>query len=210
MNPQRVPLAPPLVSYLGCRDYAKTQVEMREFTQHRSGLTTDALWLCEHPAVYTLGQATRAELVPAPGEIPVVQSDRGGQITYHGPGQVVAYLLLDIARRGLRVRDLVHRSEQAVIDLLASYGLHGDRRIGAPGVYVGAAKIAAIGFRIRHGFCYHGLALNVAMDLAPFHMIDPCGYAGLAVTQLADLGVALPPAAVAPALADSLCEQLQT
>src|SRR5690606_18498332 len=159
------------------------------FTAERSALTPDELWLVEHPPVYTLGIATRPEHLPRVANgIPVVRSDRGGQITYHGPGQVVLYLLLDLRRLGLTVRPLVRRMEQAVIDLLAGYGVEAEGRPDAPGVYVrGGAKIAALGLRIRNGCCYHGIALNVDMDLSPFHAIDPCGARGLAVTQTRDL-----------------------
>jgi lipoyl(octanoyl) transferase len=164
---------------------------MQEFTTNRTDDTPDELWLTEHPPVYTLGLAGRDEHLPRVANgIPVVRVDRGGQITYHGPGQVVIYLLLDMRRRGLNVRPLVRVMEQAVIALLADHGIAAANRIDAPGVYVGAAKIAALGLRIRRGCCYHGLALNVDMDLGPFRDINPCGYPGLEVTQTCDLGVA--------------------
>ncbi|WP_210756900.1 lipoyl(octanoyl) transferase LipB [Caldichromatium japonicum] len=159
---------------------------MRAFTEMRGPTTPDELWLLEHAPVFTLGQAGLPEHLLDPGTIPVIQSDRGGQVTYHGPGQLIAYLLFDLRRAGIGVRYLVERLEQAVIDLLHGYGIRGERRPGAPGVYVAEAKIAALGLRVRNGCCYHGLALNVAMDLAPFARINPCGYPGLAVTQLAD------------------------
>ena len=176
---------------LGRVDYDKTWRAMREFTENRTATTPDELWLLEHPPVYTLGVAGRAAHLPrAANGIPVVKVDRGGQITYHGPGQIVLYTLLDLRRRGLAVRPLVRLMELSVIDLLATYGIAAAGRIEAPGVYVDGAKIAALGLRIRDGRCYHGLALNVDMDLSPFHVIDPCGYSGLAVTQARDLGIA--------------------
>ena len=162
---------------------------MRHFCDHRSTDTTDEIWFMQHPPVYTLGLAGRREHVIAPVTIPVVHSDRGGQVTYHGPGQLVVYTLLDLRRLGIGPRELVKRLEQAVIGLLAERGVQGARRAGAPGVYVGGAKVAALGLRIRRGFSYHGLALNVDMDLEPFSRIDPCGYPGLAVTRLLDLGI---------------------
>ncbi|MDB5808005.1 MAG: octanoyltransferase [Betaproteobacteria bacterium] len=180
-----------LARHLGCADYAATVQAMRDFTLQRTAQTTDELWLVEHPPVYTLGVAARAQHLPrADNGIPVVKTDRGGQITYHGPGQIVIYLLLDLQRRKLTVRPLVRLMENAVIDLLAGFGVVASGRVDAPGVYAGDAKIAALGLRIRNGRCYHGLALNVDMDLSPFHAIDPCGYAGLAVTQTRDLGIA--------------------
>lgn len=178
------------VRRLGRVDYEPAWRAMREFTSARSTDSADELWLLEHPPVYTLGIAGRDEHLPrAENGIPVIRTDRGGQITYHGPGQVVLYLLLDMRRRGLSVRPLVRLMEKAVIDLLAGYGLAAAGRIEAPGVYVGDAKIAALGLRIRNGCCYHGLAFNVDMDLSPFRAIDPCGYSGLAVTQTRDLGI---------------------
>jgi lipoyl(octanoyl) transferase len=172
---------------LGLVDYLATWAEMRAFTDTRTAATDDELWLLQHPPVFTLGQAGRREHILDPGTISVVQSDRGGQVTYHGPGQLVAYLLLDLRRTGLGVKGLVHLLEQAVIDLLAEVGIQAQARPDAPGVYVAGAKIAALGLRVRHGCSYHGLALNVDMDLRPFARINPCGYPGLAVTQLLDL-----------------------
>jgi lipoyl(octanoyl) transferase len=164
---------------------------MRDFTARRTADTPDELWLLQHPPVYTLGIATRPQHLPRLDTgIPLVKTDRGGQITYHGPGQPVIYLLLDMQRRGVTVRPLVRLMENAVIDLLADYGVAARGSADAPGVYVGKAKIAALGLRIRNGCCYHGVALNVDMDLDPFKAIDPCGYPGLDVTQLRDLGVA--------------------
>lgn len=159
---------------------------MRAFTDARGCTTEDELWLLEHPPVFTLGQAGQRVHLRGTGAIPVVQSDRGGQVTYHGPGQLIAYLMLDLRRRGVGVKRLVSLLEQSVIDLLARQGIDGTLRPGAPGAYVEGAKIAALGLRVRRGCSYHGLALNVAMDLGPFQRIDPCGYPGLAVTQLRD------------------------
>jgi lipoyl(octanoyl) transferase len=179
-----------LVRELGRVEYEPTWRAMREYTAGRGADSADELWLLEHPPVYTLGIAGRSGHLPRVANgIPVIRADRGGQITYHGPGQIVLYLLLDLRRRQLTVRPLVRLMEQAVIDLLASYGIASEGRIEAPGVYVDGAKIAALGLRIRNGCCYHGLAFNVSMDLSPFHAIDPCGYSGLAVTQARDLGI---------------------
>lgn len=179
-----------VVKRLGCVEYETTWAEMQSFTALRNESTADEIWLLQHPPVYTVGVAGRAAHLPRTATgIRVVHIDRGGQITYHGPGQVIAYVLVDMKRRALGVRELVRRLEQAVIDLLGQYGIDSARRIAAPGVYVGDAKIAALGLRIRRSCSYHGLALNVDMDLSPFHAIDPCGFPGLAVTRLRDLGV---------------------
>ncbi len=175
---------------LGLVDYLPTWRAMQDFTTARGPDTPDELWLLEHPPVYTLGLAGKPEHLLRATDIPVVKIDRGGQITYHGPGQVIAYLLLDLKRRNIGVKELVRRMEQAVIDLLAEYGVNAERRDKAPGVYVGGAKIAALGLRIRGGCCYHGISFNVDMDLAPFAAINPCGYAGLAVTQAKAQGIA--------------------
>lgn len=180
---------------------------MRAFTEARMADTPDEIWLLEHPPVFTLGQAARAEHLLAPGDIPVVATDRGGQVTYHGPGQIMAYTLLDLRRLGLGVRTLVERLEGAVIALAAAHGLAAEGRRDAPGVYVSGAKLAALGLRVRQRGCYHGLALNVAMDLSPFGRINPCGYAGLAVTDLRTLGVALDLPAARAALATRLAQQ---
>jgi len=178
------------VRKLGLADYEPTWRAMRQFTAARGPQNPDEIWVLEHPPVYTIGVAGKPEHLPRVANgIPVVRIDRGGQITYHGPGQIVAYLLLDMRRLGITVRPLVRRMEGAVIALLAEYGVPAAGRVEAPGVYVGAAKIAALGLRIRNGCCYHGLALNVDMDLSPFHAIDPCGYPGLDVTQMRDLGI---------------------
>jgi lipoyl(octanoyl) transferase len=162
---------------------------MQALTRARDERAPDELWLVEHPPVYTLGLAARREHVLAPGDIPVIATDRGGQVTYHGPGQLVAYAMLDLRRRSLGVKEMVRRLEQSAIDVLAGYGIAGERRAGMPGVYVDGAKIAAVGLRVARGCSYHGLALNVDLDLEPFSRIDPCGYPGLACTRLADLGV---------------------
>jgi lipoyl(octanoyl) transferase len=180
-----------IVRQLGRVEYAPTWRAMQAFTGQRTADTPDEIWLLEHPPVYTQGQAGKPEHLIAATDIPVVPIDRGGQITYHGPGQVVAYVLVDLRRRGYGIRELVSRMEQAVIDLLAVHGVSAERLEGAPGVYVGGAKIAALGLRVKHGCTYHGLAFNVDMDLAPFAAINPCGYAGMAVTQCRDLGVKL-------------------
>jgi lipoyl(octanoyl) transferase len=183
---------------------------MQTFTRARTADTSDEIWLLQHPPVYTLGLAGReAHLPRGRDDIPVVRTDRGGQITYHGPGQVVAYLLLDMKRLALTVRPLVRRIEEAVINLSSEYGISAAGRVDAPGVYVGTAKIAALGLRITRGCCYHGVALNVAMDLSPFYAIDPCGYPGLAVTQLSDFGVADSPQCVADKLVGNLLRVLQ-
>ena len=183
---------------------------MQVFTARRDADTPDEVWVLQHPPVYTLGVAGKAEHLPRiETGIPIVRIDRGGQITYHGPGQVVIYLLLDMRRRGLTVRPLVRRMEQAVIDLLAGHGIAARGKIDAPGVYVGEAKIAALGLRIRNGCCYHGLALNVDMDLSPFHAINPCGYPGLEVTQMRDLGIGDTPEMVGASLTQHLLRVLQ-
>jgi len=197
-----------IVRKLGRVDYAATFAAMQEFTAARGDDTPDELWLCEHPPVFTQGLSGKPEHLLRDIGIPVVQIDRGGQITYHGPGQVVAYLLLDLRRRELTVRGLVNRIEQAVIDLLAGYGVTAARLAGAPGVYVGKAKIAALGLRIKHGCSYHGVALNVDMDLAPYSAINPCGYEGMAVTQLRDLAGEWDTAQVGEAFAQHLARQL--
>lgn len=179
-----------LVRRLGLADYEPVWREMQRLTAQRGPDTPDELWLLQHPAVYTLGLAGRAEHLPRTSNgVPVIEVDRGGQVTYHGPGQIIVYTLVDLRRMGIGVRALVRRLEQSVIDSLAHYGIDAQRREGAPGVYVDDAKIAALGLRIRNGCSYHGLSFNVEMDLAPFSDIDPCGYAGLRVTQARDLGI---------------------
>ena len=177
-----------LVRDLGRQAYEPVGRAMQAFTDARTEVTPDELWLVEHDPVFTLGQAGRPEHVLAAGDIPVLHVDRGGQVTYHGPGQIVAYPLLDLRRMKLGVRDYVCRIEQAVIDTLAEWNIEGARKDGAPGVYVNGAKVAALGIRVRRGCCFHGLAFNIAMDLEPFHRINPCGFAGLEVVSMADLG----------------------
>ncbi|MCC7079387.1 MAG: lipoyl(octanoyl) transferase LipB [Burkholderiales bacterium] len=204
-HPSPATLRPRAVRRLGLVPYEAAWHAMREFTAARTADTPDELWQLEHPPVYTVGVAGRAQHLPrVDNGIPVVRTDRGGQITYHGPGQAVLYTLLDLQRLGVSVRGFVRLLEGAVIDLLAGYGVDARGRIDAPGVYVGEAKIAALGLRIRHGRCYHGLALNVAMDLTPFHAIDPCGYPQLAVTSLEALGVIRPGDEITHALVEAL------
>jgi lipoyl(octanoyl) transferase len=178
-----------IVRSLGLSDYLGTWNAMRRFTADRKPDSVDEIWLLEHEPVFTLGQAGRPEHVLDAGDIPLVHSDRGGQVTYHGPGQLIAYVLVNLQRKRLGVRHLVSALEQSVIDLLAVAGVTGSRRAGAPGIYVDERKVSALGLRVRRGCSYHGLALNVDMDLSPFKRIDPCGYPELEVTQLADLGV---------------------
>jgi lipoyl(octanoyl) transferase len=173
--------------HLGRVPYLDCWCAMQHFTDARTDATEDALWLVEHPPVFTQGQAGRAEHLLDPGDIPVVQTDRGGQVTYHGPGQLIAYVLVDLRRLKIGVRALVSALEGAVVDLLAGFGVAASARPDAPGVYVAGAKIASIGLRVRHGCSYHGIALNLDMDLAPFRRINPCGHAGLSMTRLADL-----------------------
>ena len=188
--PVNSPRPPVVVRRLGLVEYAPALKAMQDFTARREDHTPDEIWLLEHPPVYTVGIAGRPEHYPrTENGIPVVKIDRGGQITYHGPGQLVAYLMLDMRRRNLSVRPLVRLMEQSVVSLLADHGIEALGRAEAPGVYVGNAKIAALGLRIRRGCCYHGLSLNVDLDLAPFSMIDPCGYPGLTVTRTRDLGI---------------------
>ena len=175
----------------GLQDYRATWEAMRAFTDARGADTPDDVWLLEHPPVFTLGQAGRPEHLLDPGAIPVIQVDRGGQVTYHGPGQLIAYVLFDLRRAGIGVKRLVHLLEQAVIELLGARGIQAATRPDAPGVYVDGAKIASLGLRIRQGCSFHGLALNVDMDLSPFLRINPCGFPGLAVTQVADLADAV-------------------
>ena len=199
-----------LVRALGRVDYAPTFEAMVAFTEARTAETPDELWVCEHPPVFTQGVAGRDDHLLAPGDIPVVRTNRGGQVTYHGPGQVVIYLLLDLARLKIKVRELVTAIEQAVIDLLAEHGVTAERRDGAPGVYVGDAKVAALGLRIRNGCSYHGVSLNVDMDLYPFTAINPCGYAGLKVIQTRDLNIPLSVDEAGEQLAKHLLRQLDT
>ena len=176
-----------LVHRLGEVNYHETWRKMQDFTDNRQKDSPDELWILQHPAVYTLGKNGKAEHVLSPGDIPVVNSDRGGQVTYHGPGQIVVYTLLDLTRMKIGVRALVTALEQTIVELLSDYGVSANARREAPGVYVNDAKIAALGLRVRKGCSFHGLALNVDMDLEPFTRINPCGYEGLAVTQIKDL-----------------------
>ncbi|MEL0584761.1 MAG: lipoyl(octanoyl) transferase LipB [Candidatus Thiodiazotropha sp. (ex. Lucinoma kazani)] len=175
-----------LVRQLGLQPYAATWQAMQDYTDARDSSSPDQLWLLEHPPVFTLGQAGKAEHLLDPGTIPVMKTDRGGQVTYHGPGQLIAYLLLDLRRAHLGIRTLVSHLEEAVIALLAEYAISASARRDAPGVYIEACKVASLGLRVRRGCCFHGLSLNVDMDLGPFKRINPCGYPGLKVTQLAD------------------------
>lgn len=199
---------PLIVKRLGRVDYAPTFQAMQDFTAGRTAETPDEVWIVEHPPVYTLGQAGKPEHILQDIGIPLVQIDRGGQVTYHGPGQVVIYLLLDLHRRKIKVRELVTAIEQAVINLLATHGVTAERRDGAPGVYVGEAKVAALGLRIRHGCSYHGVSLNVDMDLSPFAAINPCGYAGLKVIQTKDLNIPLTAHEAGEQLSQHLLQQL--
>ncbi len=192
----------------GLQPYDPVYRRMREFTLARNGETPDELWFLEHEPVFTQGQAGKAEHVLAPGAIPVVQSDRGGQVTYHGPGQLMGYVLVDLQRLGYGIRSLVTRLEQATVDLLAGYGIAAAGRRDAPGVYVGERKICSLGLRVRKGCTYHGLALNVAMDLEPFARINPCGFKGLAMTQVAELGGPADLATVARDLEPHLARRL--
>ncbi len=199
--------APLVVRMLGLVPYEPTWQAMQAYTAERGPDSPDECWIVQHPPTYTLGQAGKREHLLRDTDIPVVKIDRGGQITYHGPGQVVGYLMLDLRRRNLKVREMVERIEQALIDCLAAYGLAAQRKAGAPGVYIGEDKIAALGLRVRNGCSYHGLALNVDMDLAPFTWINPCGYSGLKTIQLKDFGVSDDVDAVASRLLGQLLVQ---
>ena len=189
-------------------DYAAAFRAMRDFTLGRHPQTPDEIWLLEHPPVFTMGLKGRDGVRSAIGGIPLVYTDRGGDITYHGPGQLVAYILMDLQRRGWGPKRLVTAMEQAVIELLADHAIRGERRVGAPGVYTAEGKIASLGLRVKQGRSYHGLALNIDMDLTPFSRIDPCGYPGQAVTQLADLGARAELAVVTRELAGKLTDEL--
>lgn len=198
----------PDVKHLGLVDYESTWRAMQAFTAARDEATPDELWALEHPPVFTLGQAGKREHLLQATDIPIIPIDRGGQVTYHGPGQAVVYVLVDLKRRGYGVKELVHRMEQAVMDMLAESGVQAERKPGAPGVYVGGAKIAALGLRIKQGRSYHGLALNVNMDLSPFALINPCGYPGMAVTQMRDLGIAGEAGLIGRRLAEKLAHAI--
>ena len=197
-----------LVRQLGLQDYTPVWRAMQAFNKSRNPQTSDEIWLLEHPPVYTLGLNGKPEHVLNSGDIPLVQTDRGGQVTYHGPGQLVAYLMLDLKRRGLGVRSLVTLIEQSIIDLLATYGIDSEARQDAPGVYLDGAKLAALGLRIKQGCSYHGLSLNIDMDLEPFDRINPCGYEGLTVTQLRSLGVSDPLDKIADKLMNHIAKRL--
>jgi len=199
-------LQPPVeLKRLGLSDYASTWAEMKAFTTSRGPAAPDQLWITQHPPVYTLGLAARPEHLPRTDRgIAVHRVDRGGQITYHGPGQAVVYTLIDLARRGIKVREMVTLIEQSVITVLAAHGVESISKAGAPGIYIpalGGAKIAALGLKVRKGCCFHGVSLNVDLDLAPFLHIDPCGYPGLAVTRTADMGISSTTAELGDALA---------
>jgi len=202
-HPHVAALAPE-VKFLGLVDYKTTWHAMRDFTATRTPDTRDEIWLLQHPPTYTQGQAGLPEHLLNARGIPVVKIDRGGQITYHGPGQIVAYLLLDLRRWKINVRQLVRLMEQSVINILADYSISANGREDAPGVYVGDAKIAALGLKIKHSCCYHGLAFNIDMDLTPYDFINPCGYKGLRVTQLGDFGIHTPLAEIEQLLASQL------
>ncbi len=197
------------IKALGQVEYEPTWRAMQQFTAERTPDTVDEIWLLQHPPTYTQGQAGKPEHLLNSAGIPVVKIDRGGQITYHGPGQIVAYLLLDLHRWKINVRELVRLMERAVIDLLAEYGVAAEGREDAPGVYVGDAKIAALGLKIKHGCSYHGLSLNVDMDLSPFDNINPCGYEGLRVTQCIELGITIPIEELQAQLTQNLVHGLQ-
>jgi len=199
----------PHVKSLGLVEYQPTWDAMKQFTADRTSATRDEIWLVQHPPVYTQGLAGKPEHLLHHTDIPVIKIDRGGQITYHGPGQIVAYLLLDMRRWKIGVRELVRLMEQAVIDVLAEFGINAQSREDAPGVYVGEAKIAALGLKIKNGYCYHGLAFNVDMDMSPFANINPCGYAGLRVTQACELGITVSINELQAQLAQNLIHGLQ-
>ncbi len=201
-------MSEPLCRQLGLRPYRDVWADMQRFTDERGPATTDEIWFVEHSAVFTLGLKADPAHVLAPGDIPIVQTDRGGQVTYHGPGQLVVYTLLDLERLGLGVRGLVCALENAVIDTVASYGVEAHGRRDAPGVYVAERKLAALGIRVRRRCAYHGIAINVAMDLGPFRRINPCGYAELEVTQLSDVCAVNDVASVARDLGPHLAKRL--
>jgi lipoyl(octanoyl) transferase len=206
VTPPSVPS--PVVRDLGLVEYEPTWRAMQRFTDERGPQTPDEIWLLEHPPVFTLGMNASRDHLLAPGDIPVVQIDRGGQVTYHGPGQLVVYPLIDLRRAGLGVRDLVTALERGVIDCVAELGIRAECRKDAPGVYVQGRKLASVGIRVRRGASYHGIALNVSVDLEPFRRINPCGYAGLEMTRLADLGPVASVGAAAQALKPHLLGQL--
>ena len=180
-----------LIRYSGLCDYPDSYRRMVEFTQNRDQATRDEFWFLQHPPVYTLGLAGKAEHLLDTGKIPVIRTDRGGQVTYHGPGQLMVYLLIDLKRKHISIRTLVDSIEQTIIDMLAGLGLQGHRRPGAPGVYIDGNKLAALGIRVRNGCSYHGFCLNVDLDVSPYQGINPCGYAGLEATRLKDYGITM-------------------
>jgi lipoyl(octanoyl) transferase len=200
---------PLIIRQLGLQPYAPVWQQMQDFTRSRGADTPDEIWLLEHQRVFTQGRAGKAEHVLAAGDIPVVPVDRGGQVTYHGPGQLVGYLLIDLKRRNLGIRPLVTKIETAIIGTLADYGVTGHLQAKAPGVYVAGAKIASLGLRICRGCSFHGLALNVDMDLEPFARINPCGYKSMRMTQLKDLAGAVAMTEVMAKLADQLVAELE-
>jgi lipoyl(octanoyl) transferase len=206
--PQPATLPAPVLRHLGRVEYEPTWRAMQRFTEERGVSTPDEIWFLEHPPVFTLGLNASRTHVLAPGDIPVVQIDRGGQVTYHGPGQLVVYPLIDLKRAGLGIRDFVTALERGVIDLAAAFGIAAECRRHAPGVYVEGRKLASVGVRVRRGGSYHGLALNVNLDLEPFQRINPCGYQGLEMTRLADLGGPASVAAAAAALEPLLLKAL--
>ncbi len=199
---------PILIRRLGLQPYEPISLAMHQFTDDRTDTTPDEIWLVEHEPVFTQGQAGKAEHLLAPGEIPVIQSDRGGQVTYHGPGQQVLYVLINLKRRKLGVRELVTVLEQTVVNTLAEWGIEAHARPDAPGVYVGPRKICSLGLRIRKGCSFHGLALNIDMDLSPFQRINPCGYAGMEMTQMAAFNPATQLSDVQPRLVVQLLSLL--
>ncbi|MEQ1767943.1 MAG: lipoyl(octanoyl) transferase LipB [Methylotenera sp.] len=198
----------PVIRELGLSDFTETWHAMQKFTAARTPSTPDEIWLTEHPAVFTLGLNRKNVRLPIREDIPVVHTDRGGKITYHGPGQLIIYLLLDLNRHQLNIRKLVSILENTVIELLADYGHTAEAKTDAPGVYVQEAKIASLGLRIKNNYCYHGLSLNINMDLTPFEAIDPCGFAGLKVIQTKDLGIAASLPTIAERLIEILCKKL--
>ncbi|MDA7745897.1 lipoyl(octanoyl) transferase LipB [Psychromonas sp.] len=198
-----------IIRYLGTQPYQETWQAMSDFTEQRDELTVDEIWIVEHTPVFTQGLAGKAEHLLTSSDIPVVKSDRGGQITHHAPGQLIAYLMINIRRKAFNVRSLVTIIEQGIIDLLSSFGVKAAAKPDAPGVYVDGKKIASLGLKIRRGCSFHGLALNVDMDLTPFLQINPCGYAGLEMTQCRDLGISSSVAELAPLLIEKLNQNLQ-
>jgi lipoyl(octanoyl) transferase len=197
-----------VIKHLGHTEFETTWRAMQDFTSGRDHQTPDQLWITEHPPVYTLGLNRKDVRMPSRGDIPVVNTDRGGKITYHGPGQIVIYVLIDLQRKGINVRQLVSALENSVVSLLAELSIDSSARADAPGVYVQDKKIASVGLRLKNQCCYHGISLNVNMDLSPFSAIDPCGYKGLEVTQLKDFGVVLPQAEIESKLLKYLTKSL--